>query len=191
MRVIAGKARRLLLKTVPGFDTRPTIDKIKETLFNVLSPYVEGCNFLDLYSGSGSIGIEALSRGARMSAFVDNNPKAVRVIRENLEHTGLAGDAVVLQKNALAAINELAFRKLKFDIVYVDPPFAKGLYEETLKALAASPIIDDETMVILETDKHETLPFADESGFEITRRKDYKTIKHYFLRLKTPDDAQS
>ena len=89
MRVIAGSARRLLLKTIDGLDTRPTTDRIKETLFNMLQNDIPGCIFLDLFSGSGAIGIEALSRGAREAVLVENNPKAVSCIRENLKTTKL------------------------------------------------------------------------------------------------------
>ena len=185
MRVIAGTARRLPLKTVSGLDTRPTIDKIKETLFNILAPYVPGSIFLDLFSGSGSIGIEALSRGAVKCVFVDNSAKAVKVIKENLNFTKLEGDAVVLQKNAISAINELKLRKYKFDIVYIDPPYFEGLEEETLEALAGSGIIDEESMVIVEADKFNDMEFLAESAFEITREKKYKTNRHYFLKLKS------
>ena len=184
MRVIAGKARRLLLKTTPGFDTRPTTDKIKETLFNILNPYIPGSRFLDLFSGSGSIGIEALSRGAVQAVFVENNPRAAACILENLRTTRLADDAVVFKKNVIGAINEMALKNYSFDIVYMDPPYEAGLEEETLACLAASGIIDEDTIVIIEADKHNDLPFIDQSAFEITREKDYKSNKHYFLRLK-------
>ncbi len=188
MRVIAGKARRLPLKTVSGLDTRPTIDKIKETLFNILAPYVPGSSFLDLYCGSGGIGIEALSRGAVKCAFVDNSARAIACVRENLAFTRLGEDAVVLQKNALSAINELRLRKYHFDIVYIDPPYFQNLEEETLEALAASGIIDEESIVIIEADRHNGLDFIENSAFEITRVKEYKTNRHYFLRLRSGDD---
>lgn len=188
MRVIAGKARRLPLKAVPGLDTRPTIDKIKETLFNILAPYVPGAMFLDLFCGSGGIGIEALSRGALKCAFVDNSSKAVRCLKDNLAFTKLYDDAIILQKNALAAINELALRKMKFDIVYIDPPYFEELEEETLSALASSGLIDNESIIIIEATKSNDLNFIKNSPYEITREKIYKTNRHYFLRLK--DGAQ-
>lgn len=179
------------LKTTPGLDTRPTIDKIKETLFNILSPYIEGSSFLDLFCGSGSIGIEALSRGATYCAFVDNNPKAIAVTRENLQFTHLAENAVVIQKNAIAGINELAVRKMKFDIVYLDPPYFEKLERDTLLALQNSRIIDSDTMVIVEADKFNDLEFLGETEFEITREKKYKSNRHYFLRLKdSPEEEQ-
>ena len=95
MRVIAGKARRLNLETLPGLDTRPTTDRIKETLFNILQADIPGASFLDLFAGSGAIGIEALSRGAENAVFVDKNPKACACIRRNLEFTRLPGGSVL------------------------------------------------------------------------------------------------
>jgi len=190
MRVIAGKARRLILKSVPGFDTRPTIDKIKETLFNILAPYISGSSFLDLFSGSGSIGIEALSRGASLCAFVDNDPKAVRCIKENLDHTHLGEDALVIPKNALAAINELSIKRIRFDIVYMDPPYKAEYEEPVLEALARSGIIDADTMIIIEADRHNKMDFLERSQYAVYREKEYKTNKHVFLRLKDSADGE-
>lgn len=184
MRVIAGKARRLILKSTPGLDTRPTIDRIKETLFNIISPYIEGAVFLDLFSGSGSIGIEALSRGASSCVFVDNSAKAVQCIMDNLEHTGLANDAVVIRKNALGAVGELSLKHYLFDIVYMDPPYDERLEEETLNALASSKIINEDSLIIIEADRKNSLGFIENSAFEIVREKEYKTNKHYFVKLK-------
>ena len=184
MRVIAGKARRLILKSTPGFDTRPTSDKIKETLFNILQPDILGSSFLDLFSGSGGIGIEALSRGASYCVFVENSQKALKCIRDNLDHTHLADNAVVLGKNVLSAIHELALRKCSFDIVYLDPPYKAGYEEETLKALALSGVIRPDTQVILEADINNRLEFLEHSDFQIIREKLYKTNKHCFLMLK-------
>ena len=107
MRVIAGKARRLPLKTLPGADTRPTTDRIKETLFNILQPELLDCRFLDLFSGSGAIGIEALSRGARKAVFVEKNPKACACIRDNLAFTKLAPDGQVMNMDVLQALRSL------------------------------------------------------------------------------------
>lgn len=184
MRVIAGKARRLTLKSTPGLDTRPTIDRIKETLFNIINPRIQGCAFLDLFSGSGSIGIEALSRGARISFFVENNAKAVKCIEENLAFTRLADQAVVMKKSAVSAIHELSLKKIKFDLVYMDPPYHAGLEEETLKALAGSGIIDEDSLIIVEADKYNHLDFLEETPFEIVREKVYKTNQHYFIQLR-------
>ena len=104
MRVIAGTARRLLLKTPEGMDTRPTTDRIKETLFNMLMPYLPGAVFLDLFSGSGGIGIEAISRGAKKAYFVEDSQKAINCITENVEHTHFEEQAVILKQDVFAAL---------------------------------------------------------------------------------------
>lgn len=183
MRVIAGKARRLNLKTPPGLDTRPTADKIKETLFNILNPYLPGASFLDLFSGSGAIGIEALSRGASICVFADNDRNAIGCINENLEFTRLSKDAVVIQKNALAAISQLSLKKYCFDIVYLDPPYKAGLEEETLRALAAGSLINEDSIIIIESSKQLDTGFIENLPYEITRIKDYKNNRHIFLKF--------
>lgn len=182
MRVIAGKARRLILKSTPGFDTRPTSDKIKETLFNIIGPDIPGSRFLDLFSGTGGIGIEALSRGSSFCAFVENDGRAVKCIRENLQHTRLEPDALLIPKNVLSAINDLALKKYSFDIVYMDPPYKAGYEESVLEALHRSGILNPDSLVIIEADRHNDFSFIEHSGFRIERVKEYKTNKHVFLR---------
>lgn len=172
------------MKSPPGFDTRPTTDKIKETLFNILQPDLPGAVFLDLFSGSGSIGIEALSRGARLCVFAENDPKAIKCINENLQHTRLDKNALVISRNVLSAINELSIKGYKFDIVCMDPPYDAGYEQNTLEALSSSGIITSDTQVIIEADKHNKLDFIDNTDFMIVREKEYKSNKHYFLRLK-------
>ena len=133
MRVIAGKARRLNLKTIPGIDTRPTTDRIKETLFNILQPELLECRFLDLFSGSGGIGIEALSRGASYAVFVEKNPKAAACIRENLAFTKLAEDGKLLNMDVLQALRSLEGKGV-FDIIFMDPPYNNELERQVLEA---------------------------------------------------------
>ena len=108
MRVIAGKARRLLLKTIEGQDTRPTTDRIKETLFNILNPDLPGSTFLDLFSGSGGIGIEALSRGADRAVFIEMNPKAAECIRENLQTTKLEEESIVMNCDVITGLRRVS-----------------------------------------------------------------------------------
>ena len=127
MRVIAGSARHLKLKTIEGMGTRPTTDRIKETLFNMLSFYVEESRFLDLFSGSGGIGIEALSRGASQAVFVEQNRKAAACIEENLNHTHLGEKAVVMSKDVMTALRILEDKKQAFDYIFMDPPYGKLL----------------------------------------------------------------
>ena len=183
MRVIAGKARRLALKTVPGMETRPTTDRIKETLFNILQPELADCRFLDLFSGSGGIGIEALSRGAESAVFVEKNPKACACIRENLTFTKLSPKAVVMEQDVLSAINRLSGSGV-FDIIFMDPPYGKDYEYDVLLALSHSGIVDRYTIIVIEEALNVPLDYIDECGFETVKIKNYKTNKHIFIRLK-------
>ena len=125
MRVIAGSARSLKLKTLEGIETRPTTDRIKETLFNMISPQMYDCIFLDLFAGSGGIGIEALSRGAKEAVFVEKNPKAMECVKENLKFTRLEKKGLTLTKDVMNALYQLEGEKV-FDFVFMDPPYNMG-----------------------------------------------------------------
>lgn len=181
MRVIAGTARSMPLKTADGLDTRPTTDRIKETLFNMLQNDISGCRFLDLYAGSGGIGIEALSRQAKEAVFVENSKAACACIRENLEFTHLEKRAVVMEQDVLTAINKLK-GKGPFDIIYIDPPYAQDLEKAVLMHLAGTDLVDAYTIVIIEEKLEVQLPYIEECGFSTYKVKNYKTNKHLFLK---------
>ena len=181
MRVIAGSARSLPLKTVEGLDTRPTTDRIKETLFNMINNELPGCRFLDLFSGSGAIGIEALSRGAKISYFVDNSRKAAACINANLKFTHLEEKAVVLQTDMRSAISRLRSQE-PFDIVFMDPPYLKNLEKEALELLEGAPCINEDTLIIVEVSLKTDLSWLDDSAYEVVKTKRYKTNAHLFLR---------
>ncbi|MGA2183564.1 MAG: 16S rRNA (guanine(966)-N(2))-methyltransferase RsmD [Bryobacteraceae bacterium] len=133
LRVIAGEFRSRLLKSVPGLDTRPTPDRLREALFNVLAPVIEGAVFLDAYAGTGAVGIEALSRGARRAIFVERNRGAVEVIRDNLAALGIAGRAEVYTGKALPVLE-----RVTADIIFLDPPYAlANEYKESLDLLGS------------------------------------------------------
>lgn len=183
MRVIAGKARRLNLKTIPGRDTRPTTDRIKETLFNILQPYIADCLFLDLFCGSGAIGIEALSRGASFSVFVEKNPAACACVRENLAFTKLADGGKLLNMDVLQALRVLEGQE-SFDCIFMDPPYNKELERQVLEYLSESSVADAHTLIVVEADLHTDFSYLEELGYELLRSKEYKTNKHVFLRKK-------
>lgn len=182
MRVIAGKVRRMTLVAPEGKDVRPTTDRIKETLFNILQSDIAESSFLDLYSGSGAIGIEAISRGAEYVVMVDNSKEALRCIEYNLTHTRLSDEAEVLPMDVLQAIKNLDRRGKVFDIVFMDPPYEKEYEYRTLEVLADSDIIDDNSVVIVETSLRTDPESYRDYGFSITRIKRYKTNQHVFLR---------
>jgi len=136
VRVIAGKAKGRKLKSVPGTGTRPITDRAKSALFSILGNDVMGCRFLDLFAGTGQVGIEALSRGAQQAVFVERASAALRAIRQNLVHTGLEAQARVVRADVF---DFLARTVEPFDYVYVAPPQYQGLWAETLQALNARP----------------------------------------------------
>lgn len=181
MRVIAGKARRLELKTVPGMDTRPTTDRIKETLFNMLQYDLADSRFLDLFSGSGAIGIEALSRGAAKAVFVEKNPKACACIKENLAFTKLSQDGKLLNMDVLQALRSLENGGV-FDVIFMDPPYGMELERQVLEYLKDSKLADENTLIIVEADLETQFDYVEAMGYELRRSKEYKTNKHVFLQ---------
>ena len=181
MRVIAGEKRHLLLKTLNDLSIRPTTDKIKETLFNMIQFDVQGVNFLDLFAGTGAIGIEALSRGAKMATFVDNNDKSIKVIKENLEHTGLSEKANVIKSDARLSLENLSRKNESYDIVFMDPPYDKDLYRPVFEKLSKSNIINNDSIIILEVALKDDAVGIEDLGFKISKIKKYKSNKHIFF----------
>ena len=184
MRIIAGTARSLPLKTIEGMDTRPTTDRIKETLFNMLQSYLADCTFLDLFAGSGAIGIEALSRGAERAVFVEQSPEAVRCIRENLNHTKLMEGAQVYQCDVLEGIRRAELEGMVFDVVFMDPPYRQEHEHRVLEYLAQSRVIYEDTLIVVEAALETEFDYITDLGFELVRTKRYKTNQHVYLRLR-------
>lgn len=187
MRVIAGEARRLLLKAPEGLDTRPTTDRIKETLFNMLMPIIPGAVFVDLFAGSGAIGIEALSRGAMRAYFVENSPKAAECIRDNLVHTHLEHKAVLLRQDVFSALRGQI--KETADIIFMDPPYNNQYEKRALEILADSGCVTSDTLIVAETSLGTDMDYVKEYGFEVEKIKEYKTNQHVFIR-KTDGGSQ-
>ncbi|MCR5250842.1 MAG: 16S rRNA (guanine(966)-N(2))-methyltransferase RsmD [Lachnospiraceae bacterium] len=182
MRVIAGSARSVPLKAPAGDGTRPTTDRIKETLFNMLQSDVPDAVFVDLFSGSGAIGIEALSRGARKAYFFETDRKAVDCIEDNLKHTKLEDRAIVLRQDAVGALS-YGVREAA-DVVFADAPYGQGFDEQILASAQRSRAVTGDTLIVIEEEKGRDFSFAEEMGFDIIKEKIYKTNKHVFLRRK-------
>lgn len=180
MRVIAGSAKRTQLRTVDGLSTRPTTDRIKETLFNMIAPYLCDCSFLDLFAGSGAIGIEALSRGAREAVFVENDQKAMACVKENLKKTHLEAKAMTMSMDVMTALGKLEGER-QFDCIFMDPPYGKAWEKKVLSYLAGSELIAPGGMVIVEASKETELGYVAELGYDLLKEKEYKTNKHVFL----------
>ena len=179
LRVIAGEARSIPLMTLEGLDTRPTTDRVKETLFNLLQNDIYGCRFLDLFAGSGQIGIEALSRGAKSACFVEKNKKAVDIIAKNLEKTKMTDKSVLIKKDVLSALSVLTDT---YDIIFMDPPYALNIEDEVLTKIKENRLLDEDGFIIIEADLKRDFSFVSDMGFEITKIKQYKTNQHVFLR---------
>lgn len=182
MRVIAGSARRIQLKTPVGDGTRPTTDRIKETLFNILQPDLADSRFLDMFSGSGGIGIEALSRGASHAVFIENNREALECIRDNLKKTRLADKATVLSGDYLSALQTLNGRRECFDIIFMDPPYRMDYEKRALEYLRDSSLIHGDSLLIFEAALDTKTDDLEGMGYTIYKVKEYKTNKHIFLQ---------
>lgn len=180
MRVIAGTARSMPLKTVDSLDTRPTTDRIKETLFNMLQTEMPGCKFLDLFSGSGAIGIEALSRGASKAYFAENAKPALTCIHSNLEFTKLKENAMVMECDAITAVRRLSGKEV-FDIIFMDPPYNRNLERQVLEELIHSDIADEYTTIIFEASLDTDISYIESLGYVLEKVKKYKTNMHVFL----------
>ena len=168
MRVITGKARGIQLKTPDGMQTRPTADRVKEALFSIIHFDIPGAKVLDLFGGTGQLGIEALSRGADSAVFVDAREDACRIIRENLKRTKLEGQGKVVRCDYLDYLRRC---KEQFNIIILDPPYAEVFLENALKCITEIDILQTGGIIVTERPLGKELPYEFD-GF--TRSKDYK-----------------
>ena len=152
MRVITGTARGHRLKTPENYDIRPTTDNVKESVFNIIQFDIEGRRVLDLFAGTGQLGIECLSRGAAEAVFIDENTAAVKIVKENLKTCGFT--AAVLQQDALSYLRHCG----RFDLVFVDPPYDSGLYESVLETINSVDILSDGGIILCESRREKLLP---------------------------------
>ena len=182
MRVIAGSARRLRLVTPDGNDTRPTQDRIKETLFNMIQMQVPGAVFIDLFSGSGGIGIEALSRGAKKAYFIENAMNAYKCIMQNIKTTHFEDVSTVIKSDVVIGLRNI--HEEEADIIFIDPPYHDDLYQRTLIQLESMSYVTKNTMIIIEAPVEMDFSFVEDLGFEVRREKEYKTNKHVFVYRK-------
>lgn len=155
MRIISGKARGTKINTIDEVTTRPTLDRVRESLFNIIQNYVSNTYVLDIFAGSGALGIEALSRGAKQAVFCDINKDAVKIINENLMKTRLNESATVYNMNYKKMIEKLSKNDLKFDIVFVDPPYKENIAVNSVKLIIQNNLLNENGIVIIETDEKE------------------------------------
>ncbi len=180
MRIISGKARGTKLYTLEGDITRPTLDRVKESLFNIIQNDIVGSSFLDMFSGSGAIGLEAASRGAKEVILCEKNKEAISVIKKNIEKTHLDVKLYEMPyEKMLESLNE------KIDIAYIDPPYKTDLVYESVKKMLDLDVLGSESLIIVETDEEERIiKQIDELEVEIINKRKYGRVHFIFLKRK-------
>lgn len=181
MRIISGSKRGMLLETPEGMDTRPTSDRIKETLFNMISFDIYDSRFLDLFSGSGQMGIEALSRGASEAVFIEKDKNAIRCIENNIQKAKLNDTAKLYKDDVFSTITRIKDVPA-FDIIFMDPPYNKLIEKQVLEAFKNVNFVSEDTIIIVEASIETDFDYVTDLGYEITKEKIYKTNKHVFLK---------
>ena len=157
MRIITGSAKGIKLKAPLGLDTRPTADRVKESVFNILGNIVVDACVLDVFAGTGNLGLEALSRGAKAAVFVDHSNESIAVIKENAHHTHLIEHTEIYKNDVLRALDQLAQNGRSFDLVFCDPPYKKGFVQAVLEKLDNDPIMAPGGVVVMEHSRDEQI----------------------------------
>ena len=173
MRVITGTARGRVLRTLEGEDVRPTTDRVKEAVFSIIQFEIEGRRVLDLFAGTGQLGIEALSRGAKSALFIDKRADAVKLVRENLALCRLEENAQVICGDSVAS---LGAQRQKFDIIFLDPPYGSGLLEQAMEKIASFDILSPHGIMVAESALDQALP-ALPAPYSLYREYRYGKIK--------------
>ncbi len=158
MRIIAGEAKNKKLKSRKGSDTRPTLGSVKESLFSIIAPYIEDCVFLDLFSGTGNIALEALSRGAKRAVMIEADQEALKIIIENINDLGYENKCRAYKNDASRAVEILGRKEEKFDIIFMDPPYNENHCVKVVKAIAKSKILAEGGLIICEHHLFEDMP---------------------------------
>ncbi len=173
-----------------GLETRPTTDRVKENLFNIIAPYIEDAVVLDLFAGTGSLGIEALSRGAESAVFSDQNAKSIEIIQKNLEHTKLIHKSETFFGEAQLILKKLSQQGKKFDIIFLDPPYRQNIIPKILRSLEENGILETRVLIVAETDIEDELP--DEIGTLIVSKvQKYGKTKLTFYKRVVKDASET
>lgn len=183
MRIISGKARGTKLYTLEGENTRPTLDRVKESIFNIIQGKIEGAKILDLFSGSGAIGLEFLSRGAKSAVLCDKSKEAMNIIKKNIEKTHMEKSAQVINTDFENCLEKL--KNEQFDIIYLDPPYATDYILKSLEKILQLNIAKEESQIIIETDDVERIEKEIKNlDVEIVDKRKYGRATIIFLSLK-------
>ena len=182
MRVISGKVRGLKLDTPKNDDVRPTTDRVKESLFNIINPYVIDSNVLDLFAGTGSLGIECLSRGALSATFVDVSKDSINIVKSNVKKARVENESTILNLDFKTAIDRLNVQNKKFDIIFMDPPYYKNMFIDALSNIDKSDLLSEDGIIVVEHDTKDK--FIDKIGrLEKSKEKKYGNTTLTFYKL--------
>ena len=180
MRIISGNYGGRRLKSLAGANTRPTTDKVKESIFNMIGPYFDGETVLDLFAGSGQMGLEAVSRGAQYAVFVENNKKAAACVEDNIRFTKFTKETKLYNSDVLSALRAME-GKYRFDIIFMDPPYKQELEYDVLSYLKDSSLLKENGIIIVEASLDTAFDYLPDMGFTLKRLKTYKTNEHAFI----------
>ena len=184
MRIITGIAKGRRLKMPKGGKTRPAMDKVKGATFNIISSITKGSKFLDLFAGSGNLGIEALSRGAELAVFVDMSRECVKTFYENLEMTGLKEKGIVISQDCLKFLKRKNLSLDVFDVVFIDPPYLKGLLEPLLDYIPNCDLFDSDTLFIIERQKRDDIHLEKKPELILTDERNFGDTVISFFQIK-------
>ena len=183
MRVISGTARGKKLISLEGLETRPTLDRVKEALFNILQFDIKEANILDLFSGSGAIAIEALSRGAESAILCDNSKEAIKIIKQNLEETRLIDKAQIICSDYMDTLKKITNQKIKFDIIFLDPPYKSNYLENTINSIIKNELLQEDGIIVAETDDENKIEELKKiENIEIYDARKYGIVHIIFIR---------
>ena len=184
MRIISGTSRGSRLVTLEGTETRPTLDRVKEPLFSIIQMHIKDARVLDLFAGSGALGLETLSRGAESAVFSDISDKAINVIKQNAEKTKLAEKAIVLKGSYEQILKQMKSENKEFDLIFLDPPYKSGLLEDAIKRILEYNLLVKEGIIIVETDMESELQKLQNIGLYIKDIRKYGRVILLFLERK-------
>lgn len=188
MRIITGTAKGTKLKAPTGLNTRPTADRVKESVFNILGDIVDDARVLDIFAGTGNLGLEALSRGAKSAIFVDCSQESIEIIKENAQRTKLIDFTKICKNDVLHALDRLAQSEDVFDLLFCDPPYNKGFVQTVLEKIDKQPIMADRGIIVMEHSQHEKIT-GEWQNVEVRRTERYGETLISFLLYKTKQEV--
>lgn len=182
MRIITGIAKGRIIKAPEGLNTRPTSDRVKESIFNIISKKIYGARVLDLFSGTGNLGLEAISRGAEVCTFVENNNLTYKTLSLNIENLGFVSNSELYKGDAFDVLGKLGADNKKYDIIFLDPPYSLGLVESSIKKISALLLLDKKGIIISECDEKDIIS-DNIFDIKIYRTEKYGRAKIYFWKM--------